>query len=475
MTDMTDLAVDASPRWVHDLPPLVIRGRTTLPIVQGGMGVGISAHRLAGTVAGLGAVGTIASIDLRRHHPDLMAQSANTDKATVTVANLTALDREIRAAKELAGGRGIVAVNIMRAVTDYAASVRQACASGADAIVMGAGLPLDLPDLAADFPDVALIPLLSDARGIQLVIKKWARKGRLPDAIVIEHPRHAGGHLGAAKIDDLADPRFDFERVLPDVHAYFRAEGIAADAIPLIPAGGINTHERIRELLALGAAAVQLGTAFAVTEEGDADIAFKRVLAGREARGHRRVHERGRAAGARGAHALARDLSRAPAQARRGRAQEAALLAQVGLPDPVRFARRHREDRPVLHRHAARRGAQGRRREGALLPWRRARCRSAAKSGPVRDLIGYLLTGRDPAPPLSVRRGASTASDGERACDQCRVTATRCAVPAQPALSEDRRRRAREHRRARPRHAASRSCSTAASVPLSSSTSSRMP
>jgi nitronate monooxygenase len=280
MTDMTDLAVDASPGWVHDLPPLVIRGKTTLPIVQGGMGVGVSAHRLAGTVAGLGAVGTIASIDLRRHHPDLMAQSANTDKATVTVANLTALDREIRAAKELAGGRGLVAVNIMRAVTDYAVSVRQACASGADAIVMGAGLPLDLPDLAADFPDVALIPLLSDARGIQLVIKKWARKGRLPDAIVIEHPRHAGGHLGAAKIDDLADPRFDFDRVLGDVHAYFRAEGIAAHAIPLIPAGGINTHERIRELLALGAAAVQLGTAFAVTEEGDAHIAFKRVLAG---------------------------------------------------------------------------------------------------------------------------------------------------------------------------------------------------
>ena len=262
------------------LPPLVIRGREALPIVQGGMGVGVSAHRLAGTVAALGAVGTIASIDLRRHHPDLMTPEARADKAAVTVANMTALDREIRAAKALAAGRGIVAVNVMRAVSDYASSVRQACASGADAIVMGAGLPLDLPDLAADFPDVALIPILSDARGIQLVIKKWARKKRMPDAIVIEHPRYAGGHLGAAKIEDLADPRFDFERVLPDVHAFFRAEGIAQDAIPLIPAGGINTHERIRELLAMGAAGVQIGTPFAVTEEGDADIEFKRVLAG---------------------------------------------------------------------------------------------------------------------------------------------------------------------------------------------------
>ena len=180
----------------------------------------------------------------------------------------------------MAAGHGLVAVNVMRAVSEYAANVRQTCASGADAIVVGAGLPLDLPDLAAPYPDVALIPILSDARGIALVVKKWARKGRLPDAIVIEHPRYAGGHLGAAKIEDLADPRFDFERVLPEALAFFKAEGIADGAIPLIPAGGINTHERVRELLALGASAVQVGTAFAVTEEGDADIAFKRVLAG---------------------------------------------------------------------------------------------------------------------------------------------------------------------------------------------------
>ena len=264
----------------HDLPPLVIRGRRVLPIVQGGMGVGISAHRLAGAVAQLGAVGTISSVDLRRHHPDLLAASRHGDKATVDAANLTALDREVRAAKDLAAGNGLVAVNVMRAVSEYAAYVRQSCASGADAIVVGAGLPLDLPELTAAWPDVALIPILSDARGIALVVKKWARKGRLPDAVVVEHPRYAGGHLGAAKIEDLADPRFDFERVVPETLAFFKAEGIAEGQIPLIPAGGINTHERVRELLALGASAVQIGTAFAVTEEGDADIAFKRVLAG---------------------------------------------------------------------------------------------------------------------------------------------------------------------------------------------------
>jgi nitronate monooxygenase len=173
----------------------------------------------------------------------------------------------------------MLAVNVMRAVSAYADYVRQACSSGADAIVMGAGLPLDLPDLTADFPDVALIPILSDARGIQVVVRKWARKQRLPDAIVIEHPRYAGGHLGAATVEDLADPRFDFERVIPETLAFLKAQGIAHGAIPLIAAGGIHSHERVVELIAMGASGVQLGTAFAVTVESDAAPAFKATLA----------------------------------------------------------------------------------------------------------------------------------------------------------------------------------------------------
>ena len=278
--ERTMVSASADPVDASCLPPFRLKGRSLLPVVQGGMGVGISAHRLAGAVASEGAMGTIASVDLRRHHADLMEASRNADKATVDVANLKALDREIRAAKDAAAGRGAVAVNVMRAVSEYPAYVRQACESGADAIVMGAGLPLDLPELAADWPDVALVPILSDARGISLIVRKWARKGRLPDAIVIEHPRWAGGHLGAARIEDLADQRFDFERVIPEALAFFRAEGIDERAIPLVPAGGINSHERVREVLGMGASAVQLGTAFAVTEEGDADPVFKNVLAG---------------------------------------------------------------------------------------------------------------------------------------------------------------------------------------------------
>lgn len=263
-----------------DAPILRIKHRSLLPIVQGGMGVGVSAHRLAGSVARLGAVGTISSVDLRRHHEDLMARTAKSrDKALIDAANLTALDREVRAALALAGGGGLIAVNVMRAVSQYVPYVRQACESGASAVVVGAGLPLDLPELTADFPDVALIPILSDARGIAVVLKKWLRKGRLPDAIVIEHPRYAGGHLGVARIEDLADPRFEFPRVLEETFALFRELGIERSQVPLIPAGGIDTSAKVHALFGLGASAVQIGTPFAVTVECDAHPNFKRVLA----------------------------------------------------------------------------------------------------------------------------------------------------------------------------------------------------
>ncbi|MGB0128288.1 MAG: nitronate monooxygenase family protein [Rhodocyclaceae bacterium] len=262
------------------LPAMKIRGKELLPVVQGGMGVGVSAHRLAGHVAEQNAVGTIASVDLRRLHPDLMEETGRSrDRAAIERANLTALDREIRGALDIAKGMGMVAVNIMRAVTQYIDFVRQSCESGANAIVMGAGLPLDLPDLAKDYPNVALIPILSDVRGVGLLVKKWMRKNRLPDAVVIEHPKHAGGHLGAAKIADVGDPRFDFDVVVPGVLQTFRELEIESEAIPVIAAGGINSYEKVRQVLDYGAAGVQVGTAFAVTEEGDAHPTFKRVLA----------------------------------------------------------------------------------------------------------------------------------------------------------------------------------------------------
>jgi nitronate monooxygenase len=126
---------------------------------------------------------------------------------------------------------------------------------------------------------VALIPILSDARGIGIVLKKWLRKNRLPDAIVIEHPRYAGGHLGATRPEEIADPRFDFEPVLSAVFGLLRELGIERERVPLIPAGGINSHCKVRALLSWGARAVQIGTPFAITEEGDAHPDFKKTLA----------------------------------------------------------------------------------------------------------------------------------------------------------------------------------------------------
>lgn len=261
-------------------PVLHLAGRQLQPVVQGGMGVGISAHRLAGAVARENAVGTIASVDLRHHHPDLLeATHRCRDREQIDAANLTALDREIRAAREVAGGRGLIAVNVMKAVRDHAAHVRQACESGADAIVMGAGLPLDLPDMVSEHPRVALIPILSDARGVGIVLKKWLKKGRTADAIVIEHPGAAGGHLGAARLDDVHHERFDFARVLSECRTLFAELGLGRDAPRLIVAGGVDSHAKVQHWLHNGADAVQLGTAFAVCEEGDADARFKQALA----------------------------------------------------------------------------------------------------------------------------------------------------------------------------------------------------
>jgi len=262
--------------------PLRIKNHTLQPIVQGGMGVGISASSLSAAVARENALGTIASIDLRHLHPDLLEQSkALASQEHYDRLNRIALDREVKKALKQANGRGMIAVNVMKAVSDYAALVKQACESGAQAIVMEAGLPLQLPDLTRDHSDVALIPILSESRGIQIVLKRWMKKNRLPDAIVIEHPNHAGGHLGATTIEDLGHSRFSFARVLEETANVFRQLGLESEKIPLILAGGMANVRKISTALRQwGAAAVQVGTAFAVTREGDAHENFKQVLAG---------------------------------------------------------------------------------------------------------------------------------------------------------------------------------------------------
>ena len=361
------------------------------PLVQGGMGVGVSAHRLAGTVARAGCAGTVSSIDLRRHHDDLMRSLGRSrDKQAVERANLVALDREIRAARELSRGEGVIAVNIMRAVSQYAAYVAQACASGADALVVGAGLALDLPELAERWPGVALVPIVSEARAATLIARRWLRRGRVPDAFVVEHPRFAGGHLGAARLDEVEDPRFDFARVLPEIRASLHALGLDADRIPLVAAGGINSPQRVAQALDAGAAAVQVGTPFAVTQEGDAHANFKRVLA--EARRDDIVVFMSVAGlPARAVHTpwLARYLDKENVlQRRAAKRRECTLgwdcLAQCGLRDGLARAGQFCIDH---HLAAALRGDTERGlffRGSEPLPF-------GAEIRPVRDLVAHLL------------------------------------------------------------------------------------
>lgn len=267
----------------HDFDSLIIRGKSLIPIVQGGMGVGVSASKLSSAVARENGVGTIASVDLRHLHEDLLAESKiNPTEEKYCKLNHIALDREIQKAKADTQGKGMIAVNVMKAVKDHQALVRQACESGADAIVMGAGLPLDLPEMTEGYhKDVALLPILSESRGINIVLKRWMKKGILPDAIVVEHPAHAAGHLGAATVDGVNDAKFEFKRVIEETFEVFKKLGLESEKIPLILAGGMANFEKITTALKeWEASAVQIGTAFAVTQEGDAHLNFKKTLAG---------------------------------------------------------------------------------------------------------------------------------------------------------------------------------------------------
>ena len=237
------------------LAPLRLAGRTLLPIVQGGMGIGVSAHRLAGSVAALGGVGTLSSVDLRRHHPDLMERTQGLAarrgrdaeaKRLIDDANREALAREVHAARSLAGwhgpdrGQRHARSQRLRGLREGLARGRQRHGGGRRRPAAGPARP------GGRFPDALLVPILSDARGVQLVVRKWERKKRMPDAIVIEHPRLAGGHLGAARLADLHDRRFDFDRCCPQSRAFLRSAGVERE-VPLIAAGGIRAAKTSRK------------------------------------------------------------------------------------------------------------------------------------------------------------------------------------------------------------------------------------
>lgn len=258
------------------LAPVEIRGHLlTAPIVQGGMGVGISRWRLASAVAACGGMGTLAAQGLGRTSTlpgaaELIQLRKHQDPHGADVVTL-----ETRAAVEAAAGRGLVAVNVMVAVTHYAKLVKAALDGGAQAIVSGAGLPFDLPAIVAAHGarDVALIPIVSSARALKIICRQWQHDHqRLPDAVVLEGPL-AGGHLGF-KRPELELPEYQLESLLPRVVEEARRWG----PFPVIAAGGVWDYGDAQRMLSLGAGAVQLGTRFVITDECDVDPGYKQLL-----------------------------------------------------------------------------------------------------------------------------------------------------------------------------------------------------
>jgi len=249
-------------------PSLTIGDLTVrVPVVQGGMGVGISLSGLASAVAQSGGIGVIAAAGIGMGRPGYASDFVKT--------NNEALADEIRAAR--AKTTGAIGVNIMVALSNYAEMVKTAVSEGVDAIFSGAGLPMDLPAHLTEGARTKLVPIVSSARAAVLICRKWlSRFGRTPDAFVVEGPM-AGGHLGF-KPDQIADPAHALEQIVPQV-----IEGVSpytapnGKPIPVLAAGGVYSGEDIRKYIRMGAAGVQMGTRFVVTDECDASPAFKQA------------------------------------------------------------------------------------------------------------------------------------------------------------------------------------------------------
>lgn len=235
------------------------------PIVQGGMGVGISLSGLASAVANAGGIGVISAAGIGMLEKDFAHNFLE--------ANLRALRDEIRKAKEKT--KGILGVNIMVAMSSFAEMVKTSIEEKIDIIFAGAGLPLTLPSFLGEERRTKLVPIVSSARAIGLIAKKWLKKyDYVPDAVVVEGPM-AGGHLGFSQ-EELSDPSCSLEKLIVEVtEEVKKVEDEAGKSISVIAGGGIYTGEDIYRITQLGATGVQMATRFVTTKECDASDDFK--------------------------------------------------------------------------------------------------------------------------------------------------------------------------------------------------------
>ncbi len=250
------------------MPKLKIGDLTTnVPIVQGGMGVGVSMSGLAGAVTKEGGIGVIATALIGMFERDFYQNHIE--------ANIRALRSEIRKAHKQSNG--VLGVNIMVAITDFANMVKTSIEEKIDVIFSGAGLPLNLPQYLTKDSNTKLVLIVSSARAAKILIKKWWGKYKyIPDAFVVEGPK-AGGHLGF-KIEQINDERFSLKHLVKEVIETVKEFEIKLKKkIPVIAAGGIFTGKDIKKFLGLGASGVQMATRFVATNECDADDSFKQL------------------------------------------------------------------------------------------------------------------------------------------------------------------------------------------------------
>ncbi|MDE5781736.1 MAG: nitronate monooxygenase family protein [Lachnospiraceae bacterium] len=252
------------------LPELRIGDKTAaLPIIQGGMGVGVSRSGLAGAVAKEGGIGIISTAQIGYDEEGFEQNPAE--------CNLKAIRKHIKKAKDIAGGNGMVGVNVMVALKHYKEHVKEAVKAGADVIICGAGLPVDLPELVKEGTS-KIAPIVSSARASSIILKMWDHKyKRTADFLVVEGPM-AGGHLGYSReqLSELDNYDFDEEikKILDSKKQYEEKYNCS---IPVIVGGGIFDHKDIEHILSLGADGVQMATRFVATEECDADILYKQA------------------------------------------------------------------------------------------------------------------------------------------------------------------------------------------------------
>jgi NAD(P)H-dependent flavin oxidoreductase YrpB (nitropropane dioxygenase family) len=238
-----------------------------VPIIQGGMGVGISLSGLAAAVANEGGVGVISSAGLGLLYRDFSENFLE--------ASIHGLKEEIRKAKEKT--KGVIGINVMVAMTNFVDMIKTSIAEKVDIIIAGAGLPLDLPSFLKKDSITKLVPIVSSARATRIICEKWkANYDYLPDAVIVEGPE-AGGHLGF-KEEQIGDNNFSLEKLVPEIVSELRPfEEKYNRSIPLIAAGGIYTGEDINNIMKLGASGVQMATRFVTTDECDASQGFKQA------------------------------------------------------------------------------------------------------------------------------------------------------------------------------------------------------